>query len=107
MRRHSAVPKASTEARGSAAVGPFLSVAPLTAPGGVSDSQHQRQSFRFDTEDTGPAYTQVQIQHRDSQAPFWNELTVEFFASQVSGPYGVCLCLRPAGCGVVTVSATE
>ena len=26
-----------------------------------------RQSFHFDTEDTGPAYTQVQIQHRDSQ----------------------------------------
>ena len=27
-----------------------------------------RQSFHFDTEDTGPAYTQVQIQHR-SRAP--------------------------------------
>ena len=28
----------------------------------------QRQSFHFDTEDTGPAYTQMQIQHR-SRAP--------------------------------------
>ena len=27
-----------------------------------------RPSFHFDTEDTGPAYTQVQIQHR-SRAP--------------------------------------
>ena len=28
-----------------------------------------RQSFHFDTEDTGPAYTQVQIQHRSHARP--------------------------------------
>ena len=32
------------------------------------DGGFHRQSFHFDTEDTGPAYTQVQIQHR-SRAP--------------------------------------
>ena len=35
----------------------------------VTRGNVHRQSFHFDTEDTGPAYTQVQIQHR-SRAQF-------------------------------------
>ena len=48
------------------------------APGG----RGKDQSFHFDSEDTGPAHTQMQIQHT-ARGPLWTPL------QQAWGPYSI------------------
>ena len=61
-----------------------------------------RQSFHFDTEDTGPAYTQVQIQHRSRAAPggppsAFHTFRRKSFAFQSTRPLSRRAALREKG----------